>query len=198
MSRFRIVVVCTGNVCRSPLAAALLRDALEEISPGSFSVDSAGTHALVGQPAQPGSAEIARELGTSLDRFSAQQLTEAMVTGADLILTLSTEHKGRVLSLAPGALKRTFTLREFARGLADLGAGIVEPATGPSDHVAQAWRHLVARVWERQAQSFRRRAEEDDVTDPYRLGPDAYARMREEMVPALEVVFGSADRMMRR
>jgi protein-tyrosine phosphatase len=191
---FRILVVCTGNVCRSPVAGAVLRDALAEIAPGAFEVESAGTRALVGEPAQPEAADVASSLGSTLEGFRARQLTEQMVGRADLVLTLAHRHRDAVLQLQP-ALKRTFTVREFARILAALPLDATEQDLVRRGRPRRAWRHLVGRVWEVKATagSATHGDPEDEVVDPYRLGPEVWAQMTDELVPALEVIFGRAD-----
>ena len=191
---FRILVVCTGNICRSPLAAAVLRDALAEIAPGGFAVESAGTNALVGEPAQPEAVAIAAGLGSTLEGFEARQLTEGMIERADLVLTLAERHRSSVLRLYP-ALKRTFTVREFSRLLGALPTDESEHAMAKDGEPRGAWRHLVARAWEAKtaAGSTVQANPEDDVVDPYRLGPEVWAQMSDELVPALEAIFGRAD-----
>lgn len=195
---FRILVVCTGNVCRSPVAEAILRDALAEIAPGAFVVSSAGTRALVGETAQPESAAIATRLGSTLEGFEARQVTEPMVENADLILTLAGSHKPSILRLRP-ALKRTFSLREFARLLAVVPLDPAEHEMARDGEPRKAWQHLVARVWDAKtaAAASPHDPSEDDVVDPYREGPEVYAQMADEMVPALEAVFERAERIAR-
>ncbi|MDQ4501644.1 low molecular weight phosphatase family protein [Sinomonas sp. ASV322] len=183
---FRILAVCTGNVCRSPLAERLLQSGLDEVAPGEFAVSSAGTRALVGDPAQPLSAEIADRLGSTLDGFRARQLTEALVTGADLVLILAETHRAAVLSASPAALRRTFTLREFAR--------IVDLLPGPTSRetASEAWARLVANG---NAERHRVRVSDpalNDVSDPYGLGPSAYERMADELVPAVSALITAA------
>lgn len=194
---FRILVVCTGNVCRSPLAGAVLRDALAEIAPGAFEVESAGTRALVGEPAQPESAAIASSLGSTLEGFTARQLTEPMIERADLVLVLARRHRDAVLRLQP-ALKRTFTLREFARILAALPVDADERALAHRGESPEAWRRLVSRAWDAKATAGASHGDPaDEVVDPYRLGPEVWSQMTDELVPALEVIFGRADILIR-
>jgi protein-tyrosine phosphatase len=194
---FRILVVCTGNVCRSPVAAAVLRDALEEIAPGAFSVESAGTRALAGEAAQPLSASIATRLGSGLDGFVARQLTEPMVASADLVLTLASGHIRDVLRFSPAALKRTFTLREFARILATLPLDPAEHAASTAGEPRRAWKRLVDRAWAAKASTASVQGADDDVIDPYRRSAEVYEQMADELIPALEAVFGRAERVAR-
>jgi protein-tyrosine phosphatase len=114
---FRILVVCLGNVCRSPLAERVLRkrfDGLLGDRASSVEVSSAGVRALVGHPMDERTAAELVRLGGHPDGFEATQITEVMVKDADLVLTASTALRSLVLAQAPRALRRTFTIREFA------------------------------------------------------------------------------------
>ncbi|WP_159633315.1 arsenate reductase/protein-tyrosine-phosphatase family protein [Arthrobacter sp. 8AJ] len=113
----RILTVCTGNICRSPVAERLLQAGLDQVVPGGFQVASAGTRALVGEPMQPISADIVRTFGGDPEGFAARQLTPKILRGVDLVLTMTSGHRGEVLQLDASLLKRTFTIREFARML---------------------------------------------------------------------------------
>ncbi|MDP9888907.1 arsenate reductase/protein-tyrosine-phosphatase family protein [Pseudarthrobacter enclensis] len=122
----RILTVCTGNICRSPVAERLLQAGLDQVVPGGFHVASAGTRAMVGEPMQPISADIVRTYGGSPDGFAARQLTPKILRGVDLVLTMTSGHRGEVLQLDASLLKRTFTIREFARMLDVLGQRAAE------------------------------------------------------------------------
>ncbi|HST63645.1 MAG TPA: hypothetical protein VLM05_00530, partial [Mycobacteriales bacterium] len=117
-SAFRVLVVCSGNVCRSPLAERLLRARLDQelgAGAGLFTVTSAGTTAVVGAPMDPRAAAVARSLGADPDHFRARDLDAEQVIAADLVLTATRQHRGAVLRLHPAAHRYTFTLREFDR-----------------------------------------------------------------------------------
>src|SRR5688500_18521676 len=116
-SPVRILTVCTGNVCRSPVAERLLQAGLDQVLPGGFEVRSAGTRALVGDPVQPLSADIIYMFGGTAAGIAARQLTGKILRPADLVLTMSSSHRGEVLQLDASLLKRTFTIRELARML---------------------------------------------------------------------------------
>ncbi|BAS10663.1 putative low molecular weight protein-tyrosine-phosphatase [Arthrobacter sp. Hiyo4] len=113
----RILTVCTGNICRSPVAERLLQAGLDQVMPGGFEVTSAGTRAMVGDPMQPLSGDIVRTFGGNPDGFVSRQLTSKILRGVDLVLTMTSGHRGEVLQLDASLLKRTFTIREFARML---------------------------------------------------------------------------------
>ena len=113
----RILTVCTGNICRSPVAERLLQAGLDQVRPGAFIVRSAGTRAMVGDPIQPLSADIIRTYGGTPDSFAARQLTPKILRESDLVLAMTAKHRGDVMQMDASLLKRTFTIREFARML---------------------------------------------------------------------------------
>lgn len=107
---FRILTVCTGNICRSPAAEYLLRRAL---GPG-VTVASAGTAALVDRPVDQQMADRLRADGVPTDGFRARYLVPALIEGADLVLAMTRDHRAEVVTAVPRALGRTFTLTEYA------------------------------------------------------------------------------------
>jgi protein-tyrosine phosphatase len=110
---FRVLFVCTGNICRSPAAERLFRARLAD--PGDIAVSSAGTKGLSGYPIDGPSALALEELGIGTDGHSARRLDKEMLRSADLVLTAATEHRAAVLRTEPSMVSKTFTLREFGR-----------------------------------------------------------------------------------
>jgi protein-tyrosine phosphatase len=108
---YDVLVVCEGNLCRSPLAERLLTSRL---AGSEVRVASAGVHAVGGAPRDASAAAELTRLGGDPSRFEARQLTPNMATAADLILTATRAIRGQVVTTAPAALKRTFTLLELA------------------------------------------------------------------------------------
>src|SRR5213595_1630449 len=106
-----VLFVCTGNICRSPLAASLLERALKERSI-EVAVASAGTGAWDGAPASEGAYLVGLERGLDLSGHRARLLTRELVEGADLILTMARHHRARVDEL--GGEGRVFVLGEYA------------------------------------------------------------------------------------
>jgi protein-tyrosine-phosphatase len=106
-----ILLVCSGNTCRSPMAEALLRRRLSIDGSEDVSVGSAGTAAMEGEPASEGAYLVALEDGLDLSGHRARLLTPDLVASADLILTMSKSHLARAVAL--GGAGRTFLLGEF-------------------------------------------------------------------------------------
>ncbi|WP_127360614.1 arsenate reductase/protein-tyrosine-phosphatase family protein [Actinacidiphila soli] len=163
---FRVLMVCTGNLHRSPLAERLLTARLGS-SREMFRVSSAGTVARVGTPMDPVAAALLAGLGGDPCGAVARRLTVDLVENADLVLGAATEHRDAAVRLSPvWALRRAFTLREFARLLR---AEDADGVAGPADRAAELVRGAGAR---RGAES---RGEDDDVADPYGA-PEQVAR----------------------
>jgi protein-tyrosine phosphatase len=161
---YAILCVCTGNVCRSPAAELLLAARLGP----SVRVASAGTLGLVGRPIEPPMAAHLAALGLETAGFTARRLTAAEVRAADLVLGLTRGHRAEAVELAPAAVRRAFTLLEFARLL-----GQIQPDELPDTSVADRLRTAVALA------ATRRRmvvgpVDADDIVDPYRLTQDVY------------------------
>lgn len=155
-TNFTILCVCTGNVCRSPAVERLLALGLGP----EVVVASAGTHALVGQPIAPPVDALLREAGADSTGFAARPLSEALLRPADLVLTMTMQQRSDVVVLWPRAVRRTFTLKEFARLL-----GECDPAMLPTGSVADRLRAAIPLA------AARRRhlpdPDVDDVIDPY-------------------------------
>jgi protein-tyrosine phosphatase len=122
-----VLFVCTGNICRSPVAErqAAARSAMPS---EHLAFASAGTHAIDGLEIDLPSAVALRELGGDPDGHSSRRLTGPMLEAATLILTATTEHRDFVLRKRPSGLRKAFTIKEFVR----LGREIA-PAIGPDD-----------------------------------------------------------------
>jgi len=177
-----VLVVCTGNLCRSPLAAALLAAGL----PGA-AVSSAGTRAPEGAAPPVPTRERALALGVDLDDHRARRLVEGTVGRAGLVLTAAREHRRTVVTLVPRATRVTFTLREFARLCV-----LVDPAearTALDGRPPEArLRAAVALVAARRGIGPRSTPDDDDVVDPIGHGDSVYDRSTRQIVEAVDRV----------
>lgn len=111
-----ILVVCVGNICRSPVAEGLLRRDL-----AGATVASAGLHAVVGHGTQREMLALAKGIGLDLSAHRARQFTPAMGAGHDLILVMERAHRDEISQIAPHLTARTMLLDHWsgARGIAD-------------------------------------------------------------------------------
>ncbi len=107
----RILMVCMGNVCRSPMAQALLASRLAA-RPG-IRVSSAGVAALVGRPADPTAQQLMRQRGLDISEHRARQLTAELAVAHDLVLAMDEDVKRRVEQLVPDALGRVHRIGRF-------------------------------------------------------------------------------------
>lgn len=103
----RILVVCVGNICRSPLAEQLLQASCPEKH-----VSSAGLAAVVGSDVHPVTRELAASHGVILKAHQARQLTREMCREADVILVMESGHREAVFKLCPEVRGKTFLLAQ--------------------------------------------------------------------------------------
>ncbi len=139
----RVLLVCTGNTCRSPLAEGLLREELKSRGVEDVVVASAGTGAWEGIPASEGSYLVGLEHGLDLSAHRSRLLTRELVDGADLILTMGRSHVARAEAL--GGAGRTFLLGEFA-GREGQAAEVRDPFGGELSQYREAFREIAALV----------------------------------------------------
>lgn len=166
MIPFRVLFVCIGNVCRSPVGERLLRARLPH---DSFEVSSAGMHALVGSRMSERSAAQLVRLGGDPAGFRARQLDTQMLLESDLNLVATAELRSELLTEWPGVLRRTFTVREFA-ALLDI---VQDPDPVRLVDLAQAHRSEVRSI-------------DYDIPDPYRRSDEDHAVAANLMNEAVE------------
>lgn len=179
-----ILLVCTGNICRSALAGVILRTRLEDLG---VTVLSAGTHALVGHGMPPLSRGLAEQNGVSRELFDhhrATLLTENLMSEADLILTMTHDQSTLAVQLAPRCLHRTFALREFGRLSLSLSDQRLRDVSERAENPRSRLNAMVTLIADQRGLAPRA-VESDDVVDPYRRSAAVYAQSADEMLPAL-------------
>jgi protein-tyrosine phosphatase len=155
-----VLFICTGNICRSPMAERLLCARLHADRNVQITTSSAGTRAVTGYPMDRPAAHVLRELGGDPDGHVARQLTAELIGGAGLILTATTAHRDGLLRVAPLALRRAFTMREFVR----LGADLPAFRPGPA---ASRYERRIAAVADRRGVHPPGGRGVDDIGDPF-------------------------------
>lgn len=98
-----ILVVCLGNICRSPYGEAKLKNLLSNDQTKSYKISSAGIYAMLDEPANSNSIQIAKDRGIDLSGHIAKQLTYELVVESDLILVMEKEHKNIIQKMYPFA-----------------------------------------------------------------------------------------------
>ena len=184
----RLLTVCTGNICRSPYAAALLRDGLQWARPGAFEVSSAGTHAVVGRAMDPESHRLLEAHDVDDSSFRARMLTARVLRDQDLVLVMTGRHRAHVLDEEPAAHRRTVGLVDLARTVADVGdheAWQRLLADRGADDVRSRWRELPLAL---AAHRGRHAGRVTDVPDPIGRGRSAFERMADVIDDAVRTV----------
>ncbi len=123
-----ILFVCTGNVCRSPMAEGILRRAVQ--GRGDYQVLSAGLGAAESQPPSPYAVQAVKELGIDISGQRSQMLTARLVGQADYIFGMTHSHIDTIMALYPQATEKTFLVREFDETLDSFDKDISDPIGG--------------------------------------------------------------------
>ncbi|KZC96529.1 protein tyrosine phosphatase [Clavibacter tessellarius] len=197
---FRVLFVCSGNICRSPLAEQVLRARVRAIFGGDASeadsvvrFSSAGTIAADGQRMPEQAAELSVRYGGDPSEHQARFLTPDIIRGTDLVLTMAREHRSAVVRQVPRANRSTFTLREFAA----LSAHLVE-VSGEEKHITcdgdvpAQLRALIPLIAAQRGVTLPPAQEDDyDVVDPYRRSQSTYDASGEQAGRAIDSVLES-------
>lgn len=182
----RVLLVCTGNVCRSPQAERLLiAEFTRRGIADAVRVRSAGTAALVGEPMTEQAAAQTIGYGGNPSSHQARQLEASMVEQADLVLAMELEQRAHVVRLVPRSSRYTFTLPEFARLAADLRESGAAPEPDPDSSSAQRLRALIPEIAAGRGLSLPAAALHDEIEDPFERSNETYARSAARIASAV-------------
>jgi protein-tyrosine phosphatase len=166
-----ILIVCTGNICRSPMAEGFLRRSLEaRFSASAPSVGSAGTWGSPGNPAMPEAVAAAAERGADIRSHGASTLDPDSILPASVILGMTQEHRDTSAQMVGGSGSRTFTLKELVRLLEGLEGAGGTVAEAPVEQL----RARVAAADVLRAKGFVGNPLDEDVVDPLGTPMETY------------------------
>jgi protein-tyrosine-phosphatase len=125
---FNVLIVCTANVCRSPLGEAILKKIVEEENLTSLiKVQSCGIWGMDGQKPSELSEQVAMENNLDISQHRARSIRPEMVKPADLILCMTPDHKQELIHFFPSKKNKIFTLKEFSKKIKATESAIADP-----------------------------------------------------------------------
>jgi low molecular weight protein-tyrosine phosphatase len=200
---FRVLMVCTGNVARSPLAEQLFSAraaAAFQSDSANILVASAGVRALVGYDMTDDARRVARSHGVEAVRHHARQVTSELITAADLVLGANRAHRRFIVETQPRASSKAFTLVEFAHVLRWLGSGqgLVPPADLHESAAARLLSVRDAAARQRGMVPPPGDPSDFDIADPYGAKPAVYDQVGLRIAESVGTITETLQQLTRR
>lgn len=180
-----LLFVCTGNLCRSPLAEIYLRHLVG--NQALLHISSAGTHADHGNQLPREGTRLLAENGVLIVReHSSQQVTSSLIAQSDLVLAMTLEQRQIVIETVPSSLRKAFTLREFSRIYDAMMADDQHPIHSASE---PRFQEIIAWVSNyRGVAGANPNSADDEVVDPYRKSIKIWQQSLDQMKPSLDTL----------
>ena len=170
----KVLFVCTGNICRSPMGELLFPHFFHTTG---IETDSAGTQGLIDSPIDPSSAKLMALDGIDSSQFRSKRLTPQLAMSSDLILCFTEHQRRKIVALAPRARSKTFLLSDFANLCRYFGQNNLLHGSNVEDRMREVMynasmvRHALPKP--------------EDIADPHRKDFIAFQAAHDEIIHAI-------------